>query len=489
MTQQKNNPNIVFILADDMGAWALRCAGNTDIQTPNLDKLAAQGVRFDNFFCASPVCSPARASILTGTMPSCHGVLDWLDGGNVDASHPFAAGKGAFSNETTPIQYLQQLTCYTELLSDAGYTCGLCGKWHLGDSLTPQKGFSDWYTIARGGCDYFKPEIVENGDIHTENGYVTDLIGQHAVDFLDKYAAQDAPFYLSVHFTAPHDPWEKDQHPKEFWDLYEGCSFTATPDLPLHPNQVHTCSYGTGERRKELLRGYYSAISAMDYQIGRIVSKLQDLGIWENTLLFFTSDNGMNLGQHGIWGKGNGTFPQNMYDSSVKVPFIAVSPNKFAQNAVCHEMFSHYDVFPTLCELTGLSCTAKQNLPGRSFAPWLVRPDIPQPAPIVIFDEYGPVRMIRYHDFKLVLRYPYGPHELYDLVNDPDEENNLYGQKQYEQRVLEMSKTMDAWFLQYSDKSFDARCEAVTGTGQHCRPGQYATLTDRYGPMPKYANK
>lgn len=208
MSQQEMNqkPNVLFILADDMGAWALHCGGNGDIQTPNLDRMAQQGIRFENFFCASPVCSPARASILTGTMPSCHGVLDWLDGGNLDQAHPFAQGKPAFAHETTPIQYLEHLTSYSSLLRDAGYTCGLCGKWHLGDSLTPQQGFTDWYTIARGGCDYFKPEIVENGTVSVQDGYVTDLIGEHAVEKINQYAQAGKPFYLSVHFTAPHDP-------------------------------------------------------------------------------------------------------------------------------------------------------------------------------------------------------------------------------------------------------------------------------------------
>lgn len=491
MSQQEMNqkPNVLFILADDMGAWALHCGGNGDIQTPNLDRMAQQGIRFENFFCASPVCSPARASILTGTMPSCHGVLDWLDGGNLDQAHPFAQGKPAFAHETTPIQYLEHLTSYSSLLRDAGYTCGLCGKWHLGDSLTPQQGFTDWYTIARGGCDYFKPEIVENGTVSVQDGYVTDLIGEHAVEKINQYAQAGKPFYLSVHFTAPHDPWSADQHPKEYYDLYKDCAFTATPDLPLHPNQVHTCSFGTGEKRKELLRGYYAAITAMDHQIGQMVQALEQCGILDNTIVIFTSDNGMNLGQHGIWGKGNGTFPQNMYDSSVKVPFIAMWKNHTVQNAVCRELFSHYDVLPTLCELTGTKCETKQVLPGRSFAPWLKNPALEQNAPVVVFDEYGPVRMIRNHEIKLVLRYPYGPNELYDLVKDPEEERNLYGDSAYEDMVLSMTKEMDAWFEAYSDKMFDARCEAVTGTGQHARPGRYASLNDRYGPIPAFAKE
>ena len=483
-----NRPNILFILADDMGAWALHCAGNSDIQTPNLDRMATRGVRFENFFCASPVCSPARASILCGTMPSCHGVLDWLDGGNVPASHPFTEGREAFRFETQPIRYLEHLTSYTELLHQAGYTCGLCGKWHLGDSLSPQKGFTDWYTIARGGCDYFKPEIVENGTIREEHGYVTDLIGQRALETLERYASRPDPFYLSVHFTAPHDPWDKEQHPQAYWDLYEGCGFTATPDLPLHPNQVYTCSHGTGERRKELLRGYYAAISAMDHQIGRLTDKLEELGILDNTVVIFTSDNGMNLGQHGIWGKGNGTFPQNMFDSSVKVPFLAMWPGHFRENAVCEEMFSHYDLMPTLCELAQVECRTRQTLPGDSFAAWLQQPDKERGGSIVVFDEYGPVRMIRSKEYKLVLRYPYGPNELYDLRQDPQEETNLYDCPEQQARILAMSREMDDWFRRCADPAFDPRCEAVTGTGQHCRPGVYATMTDRYGAIPRFVN-
>ena len=227
----------------------------------------------------------------------------------------------------------------------------------------------------------------------------------------------------------------------------------------------------------------------MDHQIGQMVQALEQCGILDNTIVIFTSDNGMNLGQHGIWGKGNGTFPQNMYDSSVKVPFIAMWKNHTVQNAVCRELFSHYDVLPTLCELTGTKCETKQVLPGRSFAPWLKNPALEQNAPVVVFDEYGPVRMIRNHEIKLVLRYPYGPNELYDLVKDPEEERNLYGDSAYEDMVLSMTKEMDAWFEAYSDKMFDARCEAVTGTGQHARPGRYASLNDRYGPIPAFAKE
>ncbi len=129
-SRNPDRPNVLFILSDDHGLWALGCAGNPEIRTPNLDRLADEGTRFERFFCASPVCSPARASLLTGRIPSQHGVHDWIREGNV--------GEGA-------VEYLTGQRGYTEILAGHGYRCGLSGKWHLGDSQVPQKGFAHWY--------------------------------------------------------------------------------------------------------------------------------------------------------------------------------------------------------------------------------------------------------------------------------------------------------------------------------------------------------
>ena len=146
----------------------------------------------------------------------------------------------------------------------------------------------------------------------------------------------------------------------------------------------------------------------MDNQVGLILDLLDELGLQQDTLIMFTSDNGMNLGQHGIWGKGNGTYPQNMYDSSVKVPFLASWKGHIPENQVCEAMCSHYDIFPTFMELLQLSGNVKQKLPGRSFVKWLEHPQEKDERSIVIVDEYGPVRMVRNHDWKLVQRYPEG---------------------------------------------------------------------------------
>lgn len=484
----KKKPNLLFILTDDQGAWALNCAGNTDISTPYLNSLAEQGMRFDNFFCASPVCSPARASILTGCIPSQHGVHDWIRSGSLDKetlgeykNHPY------FASEDIPISYLDGYVTYPDLLAERGYTCALSGKWHLGDSIRPQHGFSHWYTIGRGGCMYTQADVIEDGKLHFENRYITDLITEHALQYLEELSKTDNPFYISVHYTAPHDPWDADQHPKEFIEMYRDCSFTATPEEPPHPNQIPSAPWGVGEERKRLLRGYYAAISAMDAGVGKILDKLKDLGLEENTLVIFTADNGMNMGHHGIWGKGNGTFPMNLYDTSVKVPFIARWPGKILPGVVTESMCSHYDVIQTLNELLDLKATLPENLPGKSFANVLLTGEN-KDNHIVIFDEYGNSRMIRNREWKYIHRYPYGPHELYHLITDPGEKENLIEQLDnpvYREIRENLLSELQKWYLTYADPAVDGSREAVTGFGQLRRPGAYSEGKPVYADIPK----
>lgn len=484
----KKKPNLLFILTDDQGAWALNCAGNTDISTPYLNSLAEQGMRFDNFFCASPVCSPARASILTGCIPSQHGVHDWIRSGSLDKetlgeykNHPY------FTSENVPVSYLDGYVTYSDLLAERGYTCALSGKWHLGDSIRPQHGFSHWYTIGRGGCMYTQADVIEDGKLHFENRYITDLITEHALQYLEELSKTDNPFYISVHYTAPHDPWDADQHPKEFIEMYRDCSFTATPEEPPHPNQIPSAPWGVGEERKRLLRGYYAAISAMDAGVGKILDKLKDLGLEENTLVIFTADNGMNMGHHGIWGKGNGTFPMNLYDTSVKVPFIARWPGKILPGVVTESMCSHYDIIQTLNELLDLKATLPENLPGKSFANVLLTGEN-KDNHIVIFDEYGNSRMIRNREWKYIHRYPYGPHELYHLITDPGEKENLIEQLDnpvYREIRENLLSELQKWYLTYAEPSVDGSREAVTGFGQLRRPGAYSEGKPVYADIPK----
>ena len=482
--KKKKAPNIVFVLSDDHGAWALGCAGNHEVTTPNIDRIAQQGVRFENFFCTSPVCSPARASLLTGTIPSAHGVLDWIRSGNIDAEKYAEQGKedpyDGYIHEDKPIRYLEGMTTYTDVLAQNGYNCALSGKWHLGDSVSPQHGFRYWYTIGRGGCWYYHPDIVENGSITVRHGeYVTDLITQRAIEFLDEMNQEEKPFYLSVHYTAPHAPWGPEHHPDEFLALYENCPFDSTPNVPDHPDSICDPVYGT-EKRNVNLKGYYAAITAMDSGIGKIVERLEQLGLQDDTLLVFAGDNGMNMGHHGIWGKGNGTFPLNMYDTSVKVPFLISWPGMIPKGLVCSQMVSAYDWFPTLLDLLGLDMACTATLPGESFAP-LLRGNLQNDSrSVVIYDEYGPARMIRTNTHKYVCRYPYGPDELYDLKQDPDEEHNQIDDPQAQPLVLELRRTMELWFARYADPTIDGAKSAVVGAGQLCSAGVRAEKVKRF---------
>ncbi|MGQ7890485.1 sulfatase-like hydrolase/transferase [Paenibacillus sp. WC2504] len=448
-TQASRNeqPNIVVILSDDHGAWAMGCAGNHEIRTPHLDRIADQGMRFSSFFCTSPVCSPARASLMTGRIPSQHGVHDWIRDGNVGQS---------------AIQYLQGQTAYTDVLADAGYVCGLSGKWHLGDSITPQKGFTHWYVHQSGGSNYYHAPMIRDGELVNEPGYLTDVITDDALSFLDRQDGSK-PFYLSVHYTAPHSPWI-DNHPQDIVDSYDSCEFETCPQEPKHPWSIKTAPWSDDQR--ENLKGYFAAVTAMDTNIGRIVDKLDSMDIRKDTLLIYMGDNGFNCGHHGIWGKGNGTFPQNMFDTSVKVPAIFSQPGIIPQGQVCDNLVSGYDFMPTLLAYVGCEQPNTTKLPGSSFHSLLLGESAPMREQVVIYDEYGPVRMIRTTDWKYVHRYPYGPHELYNLAEDPDERHNLIDLPGTQEQSVAMRGELEAWFARYVDPMIDGAREGVTGFGQ-----------------------
>ena len=458
-------PNLVFILTDDQGAWALG-RETPEIITPNLDRMAAEGVYFENFFCASPVCSPARCSLATGRLPSAHGVHDWLRGGNVTGSSLPAELRPAYGGDTAA-DYLSGMPTVYDALREAGYHMGFVGKWHMGDSLRPRPGFDEWTVLLGGGCAYRHPDVSIDGEPRYLNEYVTDFFTERAVRFIDRHP--DEPFSLHLHYTAPHTPWGHEQHREDILRLYDDCPFACHPFRPLHPDQVATCEVGdTEERRKYLLKGYYAAITAVDEGVGRVMDALRRNGLDENTVVVFSGDNGMNLGQHGVWGKGNGTYPQNMYDSSVKVPFIVWGPDFFRRGAVVDNLVSHCDVLPTLREFLGqpVHSAPDDKLPGESFLCELTEGRGPTERKICILDEYGPVRMIRSRRYKYVHEGIRGGHQLYDLELDPDERVNRYGDPDYADIQASLSAELDKAFGEYTLAPFDGSKTRPTGSGQ-----------------------
>ena len=437
--------NVILILTDDQGPWAARCCGNEEIITPGIDRLAAEGVRLDSFFCTSPVCSPARASLMTGRLPSQHGVHDWLRGGNMPPD---------------PAGYLDAQTCYTDILARHGYACGLSGKWHLGDSLRPQHGFAHWFAMPGGGSRYQDAEMIRAGRVQTCPGYLTDVITDDALAFIR--AHRDRPFCLNVQYNAPHSPFTG--HPRELTDLYADCPFRTIPAEAPHPWLTKWGREQLGNRQS--LTGYFAAITGLDRGVGRIVDCLEELGLRGQTLVVFMSDNGYSCGQHGLFGKGNATWPLNMYEESVKVPCIFSQPGTLPRGLVSSAMASQYDFIHTLLEHLDLPPLADSSLPGRSFHAALTGQRSDAAEQVVVYDEYGPVRMIRTAEWKYVHRYPQGPHELYDLASDPGERRNVADEKSRQVLVRDLRARLEAWFARYVQPEMDGASLPVTGYGQ-----------------------
>ena len=461
-SKNPDRPNILFILSDDQGAWAMRCSGNEEMVTPNLDRLSATGIRFDNFFCASPVCSPARASILTGRIPSQHGVQDFLRAGNATF----------LPNDGLEIDYIAGQPTYIELLAESGYECGLSGKWHIGHAALQRAGFSYWNVHAAGGGHYYEAPMIANGERYQPDEYVTDVITDNALEFLNSQIGSDTPFSLNVHYTAPHAPWGPEEHPRAvFDDFHENCAFDSVPAEDIHPNQLAkeptAATLGdTPENRRMALSGYFAAVTEMDRNIGRMLDWLEANGLRESTLIMFMADNGMSMGHHGIWGKGNGTYPPNMYDTAVKIPALASMPGSVPQDLVCDRLLSQYDVMPTLLGYTEVDNPHADGLPGRDFSPVLRGESLGDSTPVYVYDEYGATRMIRTRNWKYVHRYSGGPNEMYDLGSDPLETANLVDDPDYAGRVSALREELETWYARYVDEVMDGAKQAVYGRGQ-----------------------
>ena len=459
--------NILFIITDDQGYWSLGSYGNKDSITPTLDRLANNGARFENFFCVSPVCSPARASIFTGRIPSQHGVHDWIDAEKIEQ-----LGK-------IEPDFIKNQSTFIDVLSKNGYTTCLSGKWHLGKVSQTPECFDYWYAHKYGGGPYYNAPMYEHGVLKQEPKYITDAITDYALEFLETKTSTDKPFYLNMNFTAPHAPWGKNQHPQELRDLFKDCSFESCPVESPHPWLIDVVFDGLDPiERQKILASYFASIVSVDRNIQRVLDSLEKQDELENTLIIFTGDNGMNMGHHGIYGKGNGTSPQNMYDTSVKVPFFMNHLNTIKSH-VYDNLYSHYDIRHTILEYVGLSDIIEGGLllPGKSFKS-VLNTQQESDNHVVVYDEYGPVRMIRTKEWKYIHRYPDGPHELYHLSEDIDEKNNLVNDKASEQIKLQLRQKLKEWFVKYVNPKIDGAQLPIYGGGQTELAGSWGTEND-----------
>jgi arylsulfatase A-like enzyme len=446
-TASTKRPNILVFLSDDHAQWLQQAYGNSEVHTPNMDRIARNGMRMTNAFTETPVCSPARASFFTGRMPSQHGIHDWI-------------------NESTDIRSLPSLgnqILISDLLRKAGYHTGLVGKWHCGEERQPHSGFDYWYSYWVGQYPHRgEQNFSDNGKHVTPNGFQSPLFTNQALEFLrthytDKQTAEK-PFFLFISYTDTHAPHA--EMPEDLVSLYKDSTFR---DVPIEKfNKVH----GTAmlpispdpEKDNNKRRQSYAAASSIDREVGKVLDELQSKGTLADTLVVYTGDHGVNCGQHGIWEKGNATVPQNFLEESIRIPCAVSWPNGgIPQNLECELPVNHCDLFQTLLEAAQAVPDARTrdaiNSPGRSYLSQL-HGGGPGDWRDNVISEYGNARMIRKNGYKLILRYPYKgltfPNELYDLKADPRENTNLYTDSSYAQTVRDLSSQVESYFATYT---------------------------------------
>jgi choline-sulfatase len=428
-------PNVVMFMTDDHGAWTLGSYGCKSAHTPNLDALAAGGARFTRAFACTPVCSPSRLTYLTGEIPSRHGVQDWL------------VPDDAFGPRTR--RFLDGHMTYSEILAKNGYTLGMSGKWHMGADDEAQRGFTYWRTVPGGGGPYRDPEFVINGHKRNLTGYKTDLVADGALEFLDSRKGQDNPFYLLVPFYAPHTPFN--YQPEEYRKPHLNSTFPCFPDEPVHANQNPGLATHHGNRESKL--AYSALITGADHNVGRILRRLEEMRLRENTLVVFTADQGWNAGHHGVWGKGNGTWPFNMYEEALRVPLIWNHPGRIAAGREVSGMVSSYDYFHTIVDYLGLPPYRDARRPGRSYTR-LLRENVRDWRNRLYF-EYAYVRGLRTENLKYVERTRNFPSELYDLEADAGERHNVIGDPAYARTLATLRKELAGAFQQFGAPPID----------------------------------
>ena len=425
-------PNIIVFFSDDHAQWALPSYGNREIHAPNLTHLARTGAAMQNAFTPCPVCSPARASFWTGLYPSQHGIHDHL------------AEDDAAVQET---DWLAGETLLTQDLKAAGYITALCGKWHCGSGEKPKAGFDHWYSAWRKTPKYHNASNLysEQGRVIDKRGTDTNIISDAAIDFL-RTRQLDAPFFLFVGYAATHNPWMN--RPERLVASYRESSFDDIPsDLAYTFGQPGAHPIAPADTR-EALAQYYASVSMIDEGVGRLLDELDAQGQRENTLIVYTSDHGLNLGHHGIWGKGNGSQPLNMLDESIRVPLILNYPAEIEAGQQPDEFVTHCDLFGALLDFAHARPSADHRGPGKSFMPLLSGDGLDWDN--VYIGEYGTTRAIRDERYKLVQR-GHGTDLLHDISEDPRETINLIDDPNCAPVVERLAGRLADFFARYSE--------------------------------------
>jgi len=482
-------PNILFIMSDDHAYQAISAFGYDLIRTPNIDRLAKEGVLFENSFVTNSICAPSRAVLLTGKHNHLNGVLD--------NGLPFDG-----SQQTFP-----------KLLQKVGYETAIIGKWHL---KTTPTGF-DYFKILRDQGEYYNPFFIGDGDTTQINGYVTDITTDLAIDWL-KSRSNGRPFCMLLHHKAPHRNWMPNlKHlslydgvdlpvPETYFDNYQTRSAAAReqemevardmmdawdlkikpedPDINNWEERGYAWHYGrlmTDEQRavwdahydplnevyknsdmteqekaiwkyQRYIKDYLRCIASVDENVGRVLDVLDELGLSENTLVVYTSDQGFYLGEHGWFDK------RFMYEESFRMPLLMRYPGKNEGGRTLTQLVQNLDFAPTFLDLAGVP--VPEDMQGLSLVP-LLKDENPSDLRKSIYYhyyEFPGAHMVKRHygirndRYKLIhFYYDIDAWELYDLKDDPNELNNLIDNPDYKDLIRALKIELKQLQVQYKD--------------------------------------
>jgi len=427
----KGKPNVLFIMSDQHNANALSCYGNAEISTPNLDRIAKQGVRFQNAFCQTGQCVPSRYSIWTGRYARSTGT--------------YGNGNGQNANENT----------VADLFDKAGYVTGTIGKHHM---IMNQENQNHGFDVVLNPVDNAKPNApLPYDEVHpgrSEVGesplpnekHTTGLVARASIKFIEDN--KDKPFVLWCSFQGPHTPitpsapWSRQYDPKKL--TLPPNHNSTDKQMPGENGLVNKSGKYSGEKfHYQTLAFYYGLISQIDYNIGLILDELDKLGLTENTIIVYTADHGEMMSEHGAWTKG-----MTGYDATVRVPLIIKYREQFSGNRKIDDLACSIDILPTLLDLSGLNIP--KNIEGRSLVQ-LMTSNVNWRE--YAFSEIGSstqssVITVRGKTEKYVLFRKMGKMEyeqLFDLKSDPWETINLATDRKYENNLLKMRSILDKW--------------------------------------------
>jgi len=442
MSTENKRPNLLFIMSDDHAAHAMTCYGSRINETPNMDRIANDGVRLDNCFCTNSICTPSRASILTGKYSHLNGVFtlnDKMDG--------------------------RQMT-FPKLLQEVGYQTAIFGKWHVGHGgIHDPTGFDYWRVLPGQGL-YHDPVMYDMGEEKTYPGYVTDLITDFSLEWLEQ-ADRDRPFCLLTHHKAPHRRWEPDDkhadlyedidipEPPTFDDDYSNRSHAAQiaqmridrdlteQDLKIPPPEGLSGQALKQWKYQRYIKDYLRCVASVDDNVGRMLDYLDDEGLTEDTVVIYTSDQGFFLGDHNWYDK------RFMYEESLRMPFVVRYPREIEPGTTNDDIILNTDFAAAFLDYAGLetpremqSRSFRDNLRGQTPAAWRTsfyyRYFMHLQGGHHVTAHYG----VRTERYKLIFYYAEEPGpqewELFDLEEDPMEMCSVCDDPDYAEVVAEL---------------------------------------------------